>query len=375
MCLLFTQDPATRTLPLTDAQLSDMYLRNKDGFGVMYSADDCLHTDKGIGTVHDWLTFYRKYEGKKAAFHLRMRTHGHTDLTNCHPYDVFGFEEGQDYTVPLALMHNGILSTGNLADVSKSDTWHYIRDFLRPILEDNPQLIFKPAFIKMVGAHIGSSNKFCIMDNAGNLTTVNKHAGTEWNEMWFSNTYAWSADDDILYPGRPKKTYPTYGATWDASWNTGTVHTRSPVVAVKKLRKSKESKLKLIKAPGLIGTEKNVADRVGLLDTLAYMNDMLDFDIPSVGNKISAAQRVAMVNLLTPEQVESLMEDAFMGAIVDWELVKMFRQPHLATIWLRAPFPKTTEFVDVSGSGAGDCIIESTKAQLVDVDSNILQLQ
>lgn len=374
MCLLFTQDPATRTLPLTDEQLADMYLRNKDGYGVMYSANECLHTDKGIGTVQDWTTFYRKYEGKKAAFHLRMRTHGHTDLTNCHPYDVFGFEEGQDYTVPLALMHNGILSTSNAADTSKSDTWHYIRDFLRPILADNPRLIFEPAFIRMVGTHIGSSNKFCVMDNDGNIATVNKHAGTEWNEMWFSNTYAWSADDNVLYPGRPARTYTTYGKDWGTTWDND-YRNKGKVVAVKKPRKSKEAKLKLIKQPGLIGTEKNIADRVGLLNTLAYMNDMLDFDIPSVGHKISAVQRVAMVNLLTAEQIESLMEDAFMGAIADWELVKMFQMPHLATIWLRAPFPKTTEFVDVSGSGDGGCIITSTKSQLVDVDSNILQLQ
>jgi hypothetical protein len=92
-------------------------------------------------------------------------------------------------------MHNGILSTGNKADTSKSDTWHYIKDYLRPMLALNPDYAFTPAFADIIGSHIGSSNKFVLMDEQGRQAVVNQDAGVYWSGLWLSNTYAWSASD------------------------------------------------------------------------------------------------------------------------------------------------------------------------------------
>jgi hypothetical protein len=119
-----------------------------------------------------------------------MRTHGDTDLTNCHPYEVLNMLE---HGISLWLMHNGILSTGNKADTSKSDTWHYIKDYLRPMLAHNPDYAFTPAFQDIVGSHIGSSNKFVLMDNTGRQAVVNQTSGVYWAGLWLSNTYAWTA--------------------------------------------------------------------------------------------------------------------------------------------------------------------------------------
>ena len=116
-----------------------------------------------------------------------MRTHGDIDLDNCHPYPILNrLEHGID----LWLMHNGILATGNKADESKSDTWHYIEDYLKPMLSANPDFAFHSSFSEIVGDHIGSSNKFILMDNEGRQTIINQSAGVYWAGLWLSNTYA-----------------------------------------------------------------------------------------------------------------------------------------------------------------------------------------
>ena len=190
MCLLINQPTTAPVLPAH--WLSDFFSYNSDGVGVMYSENNCLITEKILPkTDAEFIAFYNAHiAGKDCAYHLRMRTHGDTDLENCHPYMVLN---RADHGIDLALMHNGILSTGNKADPSKSDTWHYIRDYLRPMLSGNPEFFMHPAFSKIVGDHIGSGNKFVLMDNAGRVATINQSAGVFWGGLWLSNTYAWTA--------------------------------------------------------------------------------------------------------------------------------------------------------------------------------------
>jgi hypothetical protein len=178
--------------PLSTAWLNDFYASNQDGVGVMYAERNELIIKKILPvSAADFVDFYRsEIQGKRCAFHLRMRTHGNTDLTNCHPYKLL---DHATHGVDMALMHNGILSTGNARDTTKSDTWHYIRDILRPLLKNNPDYAFTKGFADLVGAHIGYSNKFVIMDSRGRMATVNKGAGVFFAGLWLSNTYAWSA--------------------------------------------------------------------------------------------------------------------------------------------------------------------------------------
>ncbi len=190
MCLLVNQQSTSPIL--SDEWLSDFYSYNSDGIGVMYANNGELIVKKLLPqSADDFIQFYREYiAGKDCAFHLRMRTHGDIDLDNCHPYPILNrLEHGID----LWLMHNGILSTGNKADESKSDTWHYIEDYLKPMLSANPDFAFHPSFSEIVGEHIGSSNKFILMDNEGRQTVINQKSGVYWAGLWLSNTYAWSA--------------------------------------------------------------------------------------------------------------------------------------------------------------------------------------
>lgn len=188
MCLLVNQPAGTK---FDDAFLKGVYDRNSDGLGVMYSKDSLLHYAKIVpNTFEDFKHFYKEHiEGHDCAWHARMKTHGDIDLTNCHPYWVLTEDDGY----PIMLMHNGVLSTGNVKDRSKSDTWHFINDYLRPMLLSNPTWFTSDEFAKMVSSFIGYGNKFSLMDAYGNLVTLNKSAGTTHEGAWLSNTYAWDA--------------------------------------------------------------------------------------------------------------------------------------------------------------------------------------
>lgn len=190
MCLLLTQSKSSPIL--SDEWLSDFYSYNQDGVGVMFAHHGELIIKKIIpNTAQEFIDFYREnISGRDCAFHLRMRTHGDIDLLNCHPYEILNKAQ---HGLDLWLMHNGVLSTGNRADITKSDTWHYIQDYLKPMLSGNPDFAFHPSFKALIEDHIGGSNKFVIMDNEGRQTVINQSSGVYWGGLWLSNTYAWTS--------------------------------------------------------------------------------------------------------------------------------------------------------------------------------------
>lgn len=205
MCLLHTHHADTI---ISDAWIKDFYSTNPDGIGVMYSEKD----DEGVPqlvikkfiarTAKDAVKFYTdNIKGREALVHWRMATHGDVDHANCHPYEVVPIESGHG----IYMMHNGILSEGNYMDKSKSDTWHYIQNYIKPLLDPalggNPQLAYKKAFEYILGEAIGSGNRFALMDNEGRTVICNESTGVYWNGMWMSNTYAWSAPSRLTARG------------------------------------------------------------------------------------------------------------------------------------------------------------------------------
>lgn len=218
MCLLINH-PANTSFDYDD--IADFFSYNSDGIGVMYAEGGVLLIKKELPRdENDAWDFYTEHcIGRECVIHFRMRTHGHTDLTNCHPYEVYG--SGSE--MPIYMAHNGILSTGNEADVSKSDTWHYIRDFIIPLTKSEPELVFDPAFIDIIESHIGSSNKFIFMNHEGRISITNKSAFVTYKGAMLSNTYAWTAENGgygykntwrSAWP--PSKTEGKHGTTYDA---------------------------------------------------------------------------------------------------------------------------------------------------------------
>lgn len=188
MCLLLTH-PATTAFDFDD--ITDFYSKNPDGIGAMWASNNVLYHKKALpknaGKAWD---FYNDYVvGKDAVMHFRMTTHGDTNHDNAHPFEVFG--DGSPH--PLFMAHNGILSTGNAKDKARSDTYHYIQDYLKPILADSPALIFEPAFKSLLGQAIGTGNKFIFMDYRGEISIINEAQFVTYKGAKLSNTYAWSA--------------------------------------------------------------------------------------------------------------------------------------------------------------------------------------
>ena len=233
MCLLITQSKISPKL--SHEWLKDFYSYNADGIGVMRSNNGNLIIEKILPKdSDDFINFYEKHIfGFDCAFHLRMKTHGNIDLINCHPYEILN---KSDHGLDLWLMHNGILHTDNKDDLTKSDTYHYIKNYLVPMLAKNPDYAFTESFNEIISDHIGSSNKFVIMDNLGRQAVINKDQGVYWGGLWLSNTYAWSAsntatataENDLTIwenqvlenPDKPKLNYGSYSYDYN-SYNYG----------------------------------------------------------------------------------------------------------------------------------------------------------
>lgn len=218
MCILIHQP---KDACFSSEQLADFYSRNPDGFGAIVKNGSSVEVIKSIGTLAEIEDlYYSQVACYEAVIHFRMKTHGEIDIANCHPYEV----------VPgIWMAHNGILSTGNAKDPKMSDTWHYIQDYLKPLLQAHPDLMKDEAFLKLVGGHIGSNNKFAFMNQDGDVGIVNKTAGyTYWDlandklDVWYSNTYAWSPYKFGFEEYVPPKSYPT------TSYGKGTYYGSSP---------------------------------------------------------------------------------------------------------------------------------------------------
>ena len=324
MCLLFFKPAAVR---FTDAQLTDMYVKNPDGFGVMFARDNVLHISKNLGSVHDWIEFHRKYEHVDACWHTRMKTHGNIDLENAHPYPVYGFDAA--HPLPVAMMHNGVLHTGNRADTTKSDTWHYIRSFLHPLTAKDPDVIFSPEFNDVISKHIGSSNKFAFMDSKGRVQIINKSAGIEWGGAWFSNTYAWSAYNETLYPGimegrQPPTTH--WNTKYDSHFDSTKYYSQPKTAALP--NKTKPTGTKKVKAGGkVVGkVEGNVsgkpADSTFMKTDVNHLRTLLREECPSTAEKLRDSDLRSLIYRFGVETAEDLAYYHVDGSMTQQDFVR-----------------------------------------------------
>lgn len=205
MCILIHHPVNTK---FAAEQLQDFYNKNPDGFGAIVKRGGTVEVIKSIGKIDEVIDLYNKeVSGHEAIIHFRMKTHGDINIANCHPYEV----------VPgLWMAHNGILSTGNAANPAMSDTWHYIQNFLKPLLERDPDLIKQEAFQRLIASHIGNNNKFGLMNQDGECFIINRNSGVDHQGVWYSNTYAWTTWK-FGYGQKPA----SYGNGYATAYNRG----------------------------------------------------------------------------------------------------------------------------------------------------------
>ena len=227
MCLIISgkSNQIRNTLLATPGLVQDIYDSNSDGIGAMYTTSKGkLRTPKLIPkNVREFAGFIKQLpnDERNIAIHARYKTHGDIDLENCHPYPVL---KGR-----IAMMHNGVLSQGNKADPTKSDTWHYINDVVRPQLEKYPKLFTLREWIALIEEDITSSNRFVFMDDDGELVIANEDTGITHDGMWFSNTYAWSPE--LLIPGYYVPPKFNRSQWMDSDWGWGNYYRGSSAVA------------------------------------------------------------------------------------------------------------------------------------------------
>lgn len=240
MCLLVHQP---KGVTFDQNFLADVYSSNKDGLGIMFAENGTLRVFKTLPkNAEEFGDFYRAHaEGRECIWHARMQTHGDIDFENCHPYRV---------TDRVYLAHNGVLSSGNTNDTSKSDTWHFIRNVIAPAVEHDESIILDSDWQKFIGEMIGSSNKFGLMTAEGDAVTINRAAGIEFNGAWLSNTYAWPAAKYNAKPasyGRVLYSRPYYDEyDWNAGYRSYTPSTHYTATAVSKIEKAKSFSLPAI---------------------------------------------------------------------------------------------------------------------------------
>jgi hypothetical protein len=212
MCLLITGGFAKlqQTLLDTPSLLDNIFSTNEDGVGVMYANQGVVNASKLLPKttieLRAWVAALEpQYPEQQIAMHFRMRTHGDINFEQCHPYPI--------PDTGAWLMHNGILSSGNAEDKTKSDTWHYAKDVLAPIAAQSADLLHNLAIQKLLSRDIGSTNKFAILTPDGQLSVTNRSSGVEHDGLWFSNTYAWSPE--LLVPGYKKALVYYSGGTYN----------------------------------------------------------------------------------------------------------------------------------------------------------------
>lgn len=182
MCLIIKK-PATTDFGRV--WLRNFWDGNRDGAGVMRFNGEAVDVEKV--TSPSFREFHRFYDrhaaGRDCVIHLRWRTHGTISDDNTHPYYVAN---------GVFMMHNGVLASGNAADRSKSDTWHFIENRIKPDMALEPNILADKGYRCDLGREIGRSNRFVFLGPDGITRVINRRSGIDWRGAWFSNTYAWT---------------------------------------------------------------------------------------------------------------------------------------------------------------------------------------
>lgn len=166
MCIIAVK-PSSKQM-FDDAIIKQMFFRNRDGAGLMWTEDETVHFKKGFMTVQEILDFVhsRNWDGVPVVLHFRIGTAGPNNGLNCHPYPIWQSNrlEGE---CDLCMAHNGILSSYNPPFGSKiNDT----QVFVNKVLSNLPEGFLESKGIRhLIRKDIGTS-RLCFLSKTGKIT-------------------------------------------------------------------------------------------------------------------------------------------------------------------------------------------------------------
>ena len=179
MCLLIVQKTDSK---VSNKNLKNAWESNNDGVGYSFVNDGKIVTKKYM-QFNPFKTSFnndvKKY-GSESAFliHFRYATHGATDLTNVHPFNISN---------NIVFGHNGIINSVD-DDIKLSDTRMFNKKVLKPLNKKDDNFMFKPVFRFLIENAIGSS-KLAFLKSDGKFAIIGESLG-HWNKdnsIWYSN--------------------------------------------------------------------------------------------------------------------------------------------------------------------------------------------
>lgn len=213
MCIIAAK-PAGITMP-DEATIENMWFRNHDGAGFMYTADGAVHIEKGFMTLDSFKASLERISkshdltATALVMHFRIATHGGVIPANTHPFPVttsVGILQKLMCDTKLGVAHNGIISSVTPRK-GISDTMEYIASQLGLLYKACPEFYKNSSLMEMVDNAVGSKLAFLTSD--GQIYTVGH----------FEN------EDGILYSNTSYKPYNDFCiGKWDnlsRSWEYG----------------------------------------------------------------------------------------------------------------------------------------------------------
>jgi predicted glutamine amidotransferase len=190
MCLILQLNKESQ---ITEEQFKKNLEKNSDGTGIMFANNNKIIVKREIDSKDKQVSLFTKYvkavtETKslnEVFIHSRFATHGKKDLLNCHPYEVLA---GNTKQPELYCMHNGIIGTVDLVEKDKSDTFNFLKYYVKPLLEGRINLLQNSHFQQMLSKYIGIVSKLVFLDSTGLTTFIHKEQGTIYKGCWISNT-------------------------------------------------------------------------------------------------------------------------------------------------------------------------------------------
>lgn len=188
MCIIIVGKPED----ITDKILLKAYNGNKDGFGLMYSKNNKIITEKFLPKKFKSVLKCFKRHAKNTnqiALHFRFATTGDKNNFNSHPFCILNKKLGDNFD--LYLMHNSPLLPAPILDNKKSDTYFFSRYILKPIVKNKPDLIFNESFIKSLNKIINSeTNSRVLLLNSLNNNFEFLGDWSEYKNLKVSQTYS-----------------------------------------------------------------------------------------------------------------------------------------------------------------------------------------
>jgi hypothetical protein len=169
----------------------------------MYAKDGRVVVKKTVdNNDHAVRTLYEENSSETLAFHVRNQTLGSISLENCHPFWVTSKDWGDVHDI--AMMHNGTIRDVQV-DPGMADSNNFASYFLRPMLQENPDLYDSNAFWHLVSGLIGR-NKLILLRGDAKFIIVNAGMGRIL-EPW----KIWVSSDVRLTPvgGTPHTSSPS----------------------------------------------------------------------------------------------------------------------------------------------------------------------